>query len=162
MFVLSLLIIVFSIKSYDHVKVITCKVFDIEDTEIIPPSTDHPLPPPPPPVIDLEIVENDEIIEDEPEIIEPEIDKDADIEIFIEDEKIIEDDVVIFAEEMPQFPGGDPEMMKYLSNNIKYPALAVDNGVEGTVIITFIVNKKETLLMPRLQEVLVLDVMKKL
>ncbi len=44
-------------------------------------------------------------------------------------------------EQMPQFPGGDGELMKFLSGNIKYPVIAAENGIEGKVIIGFIVSK---------------------
>ena len=44
-------------------------------------------------------------------------------------------------EQMPQFPGGDGELMKFLSSSIKYPVIAQENGIEGKVIIGFIVSK---------------------
>ena len=44
-------------------------------------------------------------------------------------------------EEMPQFPGGGAKLMEYLSQNIKYPALAKEQGVQGLVIVEFVVNK---------------------
>jgi len=44
-------------------------------------------------------------------------------------------------EQMPQFPGGDGELMKFLSGSIKYPVIAQENGIEGKVIIGFIVSK---------------------
>lgn len=44
-------------------------------------------------------------------------------------------------ETMPQFPGGQLMLMKYLADNIKYSASAVKNKKEGRVIVTFIVQK---------------------
>ncbi|MDD3321030.1 MAG: TonB family protein [Paludibacter sp.] len=44
-------------------------------------------------------------------------------------------------EQMPQFPGGDDELMKFLSSNIKYPVVAQENGIEGRVILQFVVSK---------------------
>ena len=44
-------------------------------------------------------------------------------------------------EQMPTFPGGDKALMDYLSNNIKYPAVAQENGVQGRVVISFVVEK---------------------
>ncbi|MBC7778092.1 MAG: energy transducer TonB [Phycisphaerae bacterium] len=41
----------------------------------------------------------------------------------------------------PTFPGGESAMMQYLAANIKYPALARENGIQGTVALTFIVGK---------------------
>ena len=50
---------------------------------------------------------------------------------------------VIFdvVENMPEFPGGVPEMMKFLATNVKYPDEAFSKGIEGRVILTFIVEK---------------------
>ncbi len=42
---------------------------------------------------------------------------------------------------MPQFPGGNGELMKYLSANIKYPTIAAENGIEGRVVLKFVVQK---------------------
>ena len=44
-------------------------------------------------------------------------------------------------EQMPQFPGGEAELMKYISNNIKYPPIAAENGIEGRVVVRFVVEK---------------------
>lgn len=44
-------------------------------------------------------------------------------------------------EQMPQFPGGDAALFEYLSNNIKYPTIAEENGVQGRVIVTFVVER---------------------
>lgn len=45
------------------------------------------------------------------------------------------------AEQMPQFPGGEAALMKYLRSNIKYPVIAIENGVQGNVIVQFVVKK---------------------
>ena len=42
--------------------------------------------------------------------------------------------------EMPEYPGGPSAMFEYLSKNIKYPVVAEENGVQGRVIVTFIVE----------------------
>lgn len=44
-------------------------------------------------------------------------------------------------EQMPKFPGGDTELMRFISNNIKYPPIAAENGIEGRVVIRFVVGK---------------------
>ncbi len=44
------------------------------------------------------------------------------------------------ADQMPEFPGGQSALKKYLSDNIKYPALAAEYGKQGTAIIQFVVN----------------------
>lgn len=42
-------------------------------------------------------------------------------------------------EQMPQFPGGQGAMMKFINKNIKYPTIAAENGIEGRVILRFVV-----------------------
>jgi protein TonB len=49
-------------------------------------------------------------------------------------------EIMTFAEQMPEFPGGTEEMYKYLSKNIQYPPLARENSIEGKVILTFVVG----------------------
>ena len=44
-------------------------------------------------------------------------------------------------EQMPSFPGGMPALMQWLSQNIKYPVIAAENGVQGRVIVQFVVEK---------------------
>ncbi len=46
-----------------------------------------------------------------------------------------------FVEQMPSFPGGMGALMSWLSQNIKYPVIAAENGVEGRVIVQFVVEK---------------------
>lgn len=48
---------------------------------------------------------------------------------------------VDFAEAMPEFPGGEDAMMAFLGKHMRYPALAKDAGIEGRVVIAFIVNE---------------------
>ena len=44
-------------------------------------------------------------------------------------------------EQMPQFPGGEAALKKYIDNHIKYPANAAKNNIQGRVIVQFVVNK---------------------
>ena len=48
---------------------------------------------------------------------------------------------LMFAEQMPEFPGGQVELQKYLASNIKYPAVARETGIEGNVVLQFIIDK---------------------
>lgn len=50
-------------------------------------------------------------------------------------------DVFDVVEQMPSFPGGMGSLMRYLSRNVKYPVEAEENGIQGSVITTFIVEK---------------------
>ena len=52
-----------------------------------------------------------------------------------------DDEVHIIVDDMPMFPGGSGALFQYLSNNVKYPTVAEENGVQGRVIATFVVEK---------------------
>jgi protein TonB len=54
----------------------------------------------------------------------------------VEDNKIFE-----VVEQKPSFPGGDAALMSWLSQNIKYPSIAAEMGVQGRVIVQFVVEK---------------------
>ncbi|MBP5715436.1 MAG: TonB family protein [Prevotella sp.] len=48
-------------------------------------------------------------------------------------------------EQMPQFPGGQAALIQYLARNIKYPVAAEENGIQGKVVVTFIVERDGTI-----------------
>lgn len=52
-----------------------------------------------------------------------------------------EEEVFKSAAHMPSFPGGDAALMSFINKNIKYPQVAQDNGVQGKVIVQFVVEK---------------------
>ena len=56
-------------------------------------------------------------------------------------EKVEENNVFDVVEQMPSFPGGMGALMSWLSQNIKYPVIAAENGVQGRVIVQFVVEK---------------------
>lgn len=45
-------------------------------------------------------------------------------------------------EQMPEYPGGEPEMRQFLVNSVKYPAQAQQKGIQGKVFVSFVVDKK--------------------
>ena len=55
--------------------------------------------------------------------------------------KIANDKVLEKAEVMPQFPGGDQAMMKFVSENVQYPEEAKEKEISGRVLVGFIVEK---------------------
>lgn len=48
---------------------------------------------------------------------------------------------VCHIDEMPQFPGGEKALMKYLSNNVRYPKGAMKSGAQGRVVLQFVVDE---------------------
>ena len=58
---------------------------------------------------------------------------------------VAKDEVFMVAEQMPEYPGGMKEMLKFLQENVKYPENAMKNNVQGRVIVQFVVEKDGTL-----------------
>lgn len=54
------------------------------------------------------------------------------------------EEVFMVAEQMPEFPGGMKEMLKFLQENVKYPENAMRNNVQGRVIVQFVIEKDGT------------------
>ena len=55
--------------------------------------------------------------------------------------KVDENTIFQVVEEMPEFPGGIPELMTFLSKNVKYPTTAQEKGVQGRVIVQMVIEK---------------------
>ena len=51
-------------------------------------------------------------------------------------------------EQMPQFPGGQAAMMKFIADSLRYPSVACENGIEGRVIVKFVVDCKGNIVNP--------------
>ena len=63
-------------------------------------------------------------------------------EIIVEEKKPVEENKVFTAvEQAPQFPGGEAELMKYIQKNLKYPPVAMENNIQGRVVVQFVVTK---------------------
>lgn len=53
----------------------------------------------------------------------------------------VETKIFDVVEQMPSFPGGNSALMQYLAQNIKYPVVAQENGVQGRVVVSFVVER---------------------
>jgi periplasmic protein TonB len=103
---------------------------------------------PPPPVPQaftmLHIVDDDIVIDDEI-IIDIEDDQNKEVKYYqpvLDDEdtdSLADPEIFIVAEVMPEFPGGYASLQRYLRNNLRYPDVARETGIEGTVYIEFVV-----------------------
>ena len=141
--VIALLIVLaaFEYKSYEK-SVYNLGQLNLDDLEeeIIPITKQELKPPPPAPPPPPEAIENvkDEVeIENEIEIGDTESDEEEAIEIIEEDD----DEVFMVVENMPEFPGGDLGLMKYIQKNVKYPPIAKEYNITGKVYISVVVDK---------------------
>lgn len=118
-----------------------------EEVEIQQTQQQETTPPPPPPAVQevevLNVVEDD--VETETIEINAEDDKETEVVIAPPVEAPVEEEeeevVFVVVETMPEFPGGQQALFKYLSENVKYPVIAQENGIQGRVICQFVVNK---------------------
>jgi protein TonB len=139
------------------------KVTELKAPPPLDETTPPPPPPPPPPPVkatiqfvppkivevappDEEIKTVDEIKESKAEISTATVvgqdidDLDAGTDAGVGVEAPRSEEPLVFAEQMPEFPGGDDALMAYLQRNIKYPAFALENEIEGVVMVNFVVN----------------------
>ncbi|WP_297087237.1 energy transducer TonB [uncultured Draconibacterium sp.] len=54
------------------------------------------------------------------------------------------DHILDHVEIMPEFPGGDAALLSYLAHQVKYPAIAQENGIQGRVYISFVIDENGT------------------
>ena len=64
-------------------------------------------------------------------------------EIIVEEKRPepVKEEIFTAVEQMPQFPGGDGELLKYIATHIKYPTMAAENNIQGRVVVKFVVKK---------------------
>ena len=63
------------------------------------------------------------------------------VEKKVEAPKEVKEEIFRSVEQMPQFPGGEAALMKYLQSHINYPPMAAENNVQGRVVVQFVVDK---------------------
>lgn len=147
---LSIMLVAFEWKSYDKniVAVASRQVENIAE-EIIPITEQKIKPPPPAPVqqvVKINIVEDDVEVDDNLEI-DAEADQNTEVEEYIapvkqdDEESAEEAQIFMVVESMPEFPGGESALYKFLGENIKYPQMAKESGIQGRVFVTFVVEK---------------------
>jgi protein TonB len=130
-------------------KVIVQDVLAEEEIEI---TQRDPTPPPPPPPPEPEVPE---IID----VVEEKVDTKIDLSSLEDDQskaqvqtytpppppKPVEEEateeIFVVVEKQPEFPGGTTALMKFLGDNIKYPVIAQENGIQGRVITNFVVER---------------------
>jgi periplasmic protein TonB len=158
-------------------KEVSLEMTNVELPPPPPPPPDAPPPPPPPPpvrptikFVEMIAKEDEKVAEEEPvtkveEIKETQVstvtqEGDKNAKAIIEDksgtgtvytpepEQPKEPEIFDRAEVMPSYPGGVPELMKFLQKNIRYPSLARENGLEGKVIVKFYIDTDGTVREP--------------
>lgn len=160
-FALSLMFVAFEYTQRDVKVVEEEKIYDFKMEEDMIPITQQQEVQAPPPAAAPKVAEIINIVEDDTELPEEEVETSEEMNQAITTVvgtgapstavatgpvgPIVEadDDDRIFdiVEENAQFPGGDEACFKWLSEHIKYPSICQEQGVQGRVIVAFVVNK---------------------
>jgi len=144
---LGLMLFAFEWRSYD--KLVTDlgqrQAQDVLEEVVLQTQQNQPPPPPPPPqqTTVLQIVENDKVIANDVNV-DAEADQKTVVDEYkpvVEEKEVEEVEIFTVVEESPGFPGGDEARIKFLQNNIKYPQMARESNIQGTVYVTFVVEK---------------------
>ena len=148
------------IKSDNALKDVKLDVTQIDLTPPVDPKEPPPPPPPPPPMVEtikfVPPVIKDDAVEDEPP---PPQEKVAETNVGTTTQEGNGDEVAVpsdagngpveekapeiftVVEQMPEFPGGAGEMMKYIQKNIHYPEIEKEAGITGKCFVKFVVEQ---------------------
>jgi protein TonB len=146
---LALMLVAFEWKSYEKtvIDVGTRQVENVTE-EIIPITEQKVKPPPPAPVqqvVKINIVEDDVQVDDDISI-DVEANQNTEVQEYVapvreEEESAEEAQIFMVVESMPEYPGGEAALYKFLAENIKYPQMAKESGIQGRVFVTFVVER---------------------
>jgi len=146
---LGFVLFAFEYKSYDT-KIIDMGVrqqSEVMEETVLNTQQNTPPPPPPPQQVTtvLEIVDNKTEVETNLSI-DAEADENTQVETYVaptqvEETETQETEIFTVVEDQPGYPGGDEARIKYLAENIKYPQMARESQIQGTVYVTFVVEK---------------------
>ena len=127
-------------------------ILEEEEEIVMTVQNNTPPPPPPPPMPD--VIEQLTVVEDDVEIQEIEMqsaEDDANTVVEVvdlssqaapeEEEDAEANTIFTVVEDEPEFPGGTKALMEFISKNLRYPAFAAENGIQGRVTLSFVVEK---------------------
>jgi periplasmic protein TonB len=148
---LAVVLVAFEWKSYEKEIVNMGTRENVDVTEEIIPITEQKIKPPPvaPPkqVVAINIVEDDVAVDDDINI-DVEADQNTEVQEYVptvqdnsDEESAEEQQIFMVVESMPEFPGGEAALHQYLAENIKYPQMAKESGIQGRVFVTFVVER---------------------
>ena len=146
---LAAMLVAFEWKTYDVKQLdLSARTAEKVEEDLIEITQQNKPPPPPaaPPTTTLiNIVQDDVEVEDD-FMIDAEATQLTEIPKYVppavvEEEEVSEAEIFTVVESAPTFPGGDIARIKYLTENIKYPQMARESSIQGTVYATFVVER---------------------
>lgn len=150
---LAITLVAFEYRSYDKLSVEGFgdnKFVDVPEEMVQITQQQNTPPPPAPPATTtvINIVDNDAIVDDDFKI-DAEADDNTQMQEYtapkvstqVAEEEVSEVEIFTVVEEAPSYPGGDEARIRFLQENIKYPQMARESGIAGTVYVTFVVER---------------------
>lgn len=146
---LAAMLVAFEWKSYDveQIDIGARQVENVEEEMVEITQQNKPPPPPAPPAQTTLIhIVTDDVEVDDDLVIDAEANELTVIEAYtppavVEEEEVAEAEIFTVVEESPSFPGGDVARIQFLQQNIVYPQMARESGIQGTVYVTFVVER---------------------
>ncbi|MBR4198816.1 MAG: TonB family protein [Bacteroidales bacterium] len=156
---LAIVLLAFNIKSYDQkeIEIVRTQVDGPEEVDVDITRPDEPPPPPPEPEVVTPTELN--VVADNVEVADVDINAEDDqnqaqqeyvapvVETVEEDVK--DEEIFVSVEKMPEFPGGEEKLYKYLRDNLKYPDMATQQNIQGKVYVQFVVEKDGSIANPK-------------
>jgi len=147
---LAAILVAFEWKTYDKKQLDLSgrEAVQVEEdmVEITQQNKPPPPPAPPPPTTTLINIVQDDVDVDDDITIDAEANQLTEIPTYVppavsEEEEVAEAEIFMVVEDSPSFPGGDEARIRFLQENIKYPQMARESSIQGTVYVTFVVER---------------------
>lgn len=142
-------LVAFEWKTYDVRQIdTTARTAEKVEEDLVEITQQNKPPPPPaaPPTTTLINIVQDDVEVDDDFMIDAEATQLTEIPKYVppavvEEEDVAEAEIFTVVESPPTFPGGDEARIRYLTDNIKYPQMARESSIQGTVYVTFVVER---------------------
>lgn len=157
----------YTTREYAETDVVYSTSSFVSEEEVIPITQPIFTAAPPPPADAPQVAEILDIVDDNTDIVEEKIETTESTDQAITgptapvtgpviagppapvQEESDENEIFEVVEQNPMFPGGEKALMEWLTKNLKYPSVAQENGIQGRVLVSFVVNKDGSIVDPK-------------
>ena len=157
----------YTTREFEETDVVYSVASFVSEEEVVPITQPIFTAAPPPPADAPQVAEIIDIVDNETEIVEEKIETSESTDAAITgptapvsgpvmagppapvQEESDEGEIFEVVEQNPAFPGGDKALLEWLQKNLKYPSSAQENGIQGRVMVSFVVNKDGSVVDPK-------------
>lgn len=146
--VMGAVFLAFQWKSYEKpvYELATVHWVPVEEEAVPITRPEQPPPPVPPQNLQQLVVVEDQVDVSDEVVFDVEANQKTEIRVYepvvftpVQEPEPEDPEIFVVVEEMPMFPGGEAARIEYLTRNLRYPRLAMEAGIEGSVFLTFVV-----------------------